>query len=62
MGFQYGRDFGGVRAEAEYSYLNFDGSDGFEISAHDFMPVYFSSLRLVSVLTFARVWVWELAL
>lgn len=37
LGFQYGRDFGGVRAEAEYSYLNFDGSDGFEISAHDFI-------------------------
>ena len=37
LGFQYGRDFGGVCAEAEYSYFNFDGSDGFEISAHDFI-------------------------
>ena len=40
LGFQFGKDFGGSRFEAEYSYLNFDGSGilgKFENSSHNLL-------------------------
>ena len=55
LGFQFGKDFGGSRFEAEYSYLNFDGSGilgKFENSSHNLL------LRLLLVLLFVEVYLW----
>lgn len=37
MGLQVGKDFGGVRTEFEYSYLNFNASNGLSASLHNFL-------------------------
>lgn len=37
MGLHLGKDFGSSRVEAEYNYLNFDGSGGVEVSSHNMM-------------------------
>ena len=37
MGLHLGKDFGTSRVEAEYNYLNFDGSGGVEVSSHNMM-------------------------
>ena len=37
IGLHLGKDFGTSRVEAEYNYLNFDGSGGVEVSSHNMM-------------------------
>ena len=37
LGFQYGRDFGNIKSEAEYNYLSFGGTNGCEVSSHDLL-------------------------
>jgi len=37
LGFNFGKDFGGIRVESEYSYLNHDASGGLEIGSHNFL-------------------------
>ncbi len=37
LGFNFGKDFGGIRVESEYSYLGHDASGGLEIGAHNFL-------------------------
>lgn len=37
MGLHLGKDFGTSRVEAEYNYLNFDGSGAVEVSSHNMM-------------------------
>lgn len=37
IGLHLGKDFGSSRVEAEYNYLNFDGSKGVEVSSHNLM-------------------------
>ena len=37
LGVQLGKDYGSVRAEAEYAYTNFDATGGLGISSHSFM-------------------------
>ena len=37
MGLHLGKDFGTSRVEAEYNYLNFDGSGDVEVSSHNMM-------------------------
>ena len=37
LGVQFGRDFGGVRTEAEYNFISYDASEDFEVQTHDFM-------------------------